>query len=289
MVIWMVIGIVGIAALGFVLDREIFFYEGVHLGPRVQGWLYDRWAAKYDADKAESQRHDTERLAQPLIARLEALGIDLPRVLALDVASGTGRFPLALLKEPAFAGRMIAMDLSREMLARAAAKLAAAHPDHRDRVLLVRHPAARLPFADATFDVASCLEALEIMPDIDEPLAELLRVLKPGGILITSRATEESGRVGKVISTDRFADRLRGLGFSEIDIQPWWRLFDLVWACKPGALHTSEAGELTSVLRCPSCGQAAMSPALRCCRCGAEITASDDGILLYDLTHQTGQ
>jgi hypothetical protein len=45
--LWM-IGPGLLVVLGYLLDREIYFYEGVHLGPRWQAWLYDCWAKKYD-------------------------------------------------------------------------------------------------------------------------------------------------------------------------------------------------------------------------------------------------
>jgi len=59
--------------IGFILDREIYFYEGVHLGPRIQAWLYDRWSKKYDRGKRESQLRDQEFLAQPFCWRLSKM------------------------------------------------------------------------------------------------------------------------------------------------------------------------------------------------------------------------
>ena len=116
-----IIGIgVGIL-IGYLLDREIYFYEGVHLGPRVQAWLYDRWSKKYDDGKRESQLRDTEMLARPLLDLLK----DVPEPFVLDFATGTGRLSYALLSQSDFKGHIIALDLSQGMLEQAAAKLRA--------------------------------------------------------------------------------------------------------------------------------------------------------------------
>ena len=156
MVIGIVIGAVVVLGLVYLfVDREIYLYEGVHLGPRIQGWLYDRWAAEYDKGKRESQLRDPEMLAQPL---LEALR-DVPQPFVLDIATGTGRMPFALLSQPEFKGHILALDISQGMLEQAAVKLAA----HRAGVTLLKYTDLPLPFPDNTFDVVSCLEALEVM------------------------------------------------------------------------------------------------------------------------------
>lgn len=272
-----IFGIAGLAIILIALEREIYFYEGIHLGPRVQGWLYDRWAAKYDLDKHESQAHDVEVLARPMIKALS----DVPKPLILDIATGTGRFPVALLNEPAFTGQMIALDISREMLVHAAQKLA----PFGERVILMRHGALSLPFPDHSFDAVSCLEAFEVMPNMAAPLAELARVLRPGGVLLTTRGTEASGRVRKVVSTEKFAALLRAAGFEQIEIIPWWKYFDRVWARKSGHAVTTDPRNLTDVLQCASCGMVALTEsvphALRCNHCGSQVQTTAEGILLY--------
>lgn len=220
--------IIGIFILGVVLywlDREIYFYEGTHLGPRVQGWLYDRWAAKYDKSKRESQEYDAERLARPIIEAL--VGIPEPSV--LDYATGTGRMPLALLREPEFKGHIVAMDVSKGMLEQADAKLAA-YKGCYELVHLVHLP---LPYPNDSFDVVSCLEALELMPNMEDPLEELFRVLKPGGTFMSSRGTEMSGRKAKVRSVEEFVQILNAAGFERVQVTPWWKWFDHVLARKP--------------------------------------------------------
>lgn len=274
-----IVGIVVVAIILFILDREIYFYEAAHLGPRVQGWLYDRWASKYDKGKRESQLNDAEVLARPLIKVLNEVQPDAPEVFMLDVATGTGRLPAALLSEPEFKGRIVALDLSREMLVHAAEKLAS----YADRVDLLRHSALVLPFPDHSFDAVSCMEALELMPNMETPLAELARVLRPGGVLLTTRGTEASGRANKIVSAEKFAGLLQAAGFEQIEIIPWWKNFDRVWARRAGQSTPVAHRTLTEVLRCPACGTVALarSPyALRCPQCMAEISLTTEGIAL---------
>jgi ubiquinone/menaquinone biosynthesis C-methylase UbiE len=274
-----IVGIVVVAIILFILDREIYFYEAAHLGPRVQGWLYDRWAAQYDKGKHDSQVNDAEVLAHPLIKVLNEVQPEKPEVFMLDVATGTGRLPVALLSEPEFKGRIVALDLSREMLVHAAEKLA----PYADRVDLLRHSALEMPFLEGSFDVVSCMEALELMPNMETPLAELARVLRPGGILLTTRGTEASGRVNKIVATEKFAGLLQAVGFEQIEIIPWWKNFDRVWARRTGQSAPVTHRTLTDVLRCPSCGSVALassSHALRCQQCQTEIARTPEGIAL---------
>jgi len=204
MIPWLV-GAVIIAVILYLLDREIYFYEAVHLSPRIQHWLYDRWAAKYDQGKKETQQKDREMLALPMINRV---GPNQP-ALILDLATGTARLPLILLKEPDFTGTIIGLDISRAMLVQAAAKLA----PYQERATLVQYENLPLPFADNSFDVVSCLEALELMPNMQGPLGELARVLRPGGLLLTSHGNEALGWGDKVVSAEKFTELLRAAGF----------------------------------------------------------------------------
>lgn len=44
----------------------------------------------------------------------------------------------------------------------------------------------RLPFDDASFDIATCIEGIEHVTDRNKTLAEFRRILKPGGVLIVT-------------------------------------------------------------------------------------------------------
>lgn len=264
-------------AIGFLLDREIYFYEGVHLGPRVQAWLYDHWSKKYDEGKRASQLQDDEMLAVPLLQALE----DTPEPFVLDFATGTGRLSRALLNRQHFKGHIVALDLSQGMLEQAASKLNRFQDEAS--VELLRHTSLPLPFPDASFDVVCALEVLELFPGMDEPLRELGRVLRPGGILLTSRGTEESGRRARVKSKGEYVTLLQAHGFEKIEVTKWWKLFDRVIAVKNGVSLPIGSRRLADVLRCPACTatQWQESPGIwKCGACGMERTVTRQGILL---------
>jgi ubiquinone/menaquinone biosynthesis C-methylase UbiE len=282
-----VIGIAILVGVGYILDREIYFYEGVRMGPRVQAWLYDHWAKKYDEGKHESQLRDTEMLARPLLDLLKAV----PEPFVLDFATGTGRLSYALLSQPDFKGHIIAVDLSQGMLEQAVAKinsLAASEKSARatqlpDQVEFLRHVSLPLPFPDSAFDVVCCLEVLELFPNMDEPLAELTRVLRPGGVLLTSRGTEESGRKAKVKSKAVFTALLEKYGLTHIQITTWWKLFDRALAQKNGTSNPVEAKKLSAVMRCGACEQTHWkheTDALVCQNCGKTLSMIKGGIIL---------
>ena len=103
----------------------------------------------------------------------------------LDVGSGAGQIAKHLLKYADADAQITCFDLSLEMVRRARQRLKSAAPSH-----LVAD-VTRLPFADAAFDCVTCGYVIEHLPDARLGLAELSRVMAPGGrmLLLTSEDT----------------------------------------------------------------------------------------------------
>ena len=103
----------------------------------------------------------------------------------LDVGSGAGQILGHLLKQSQPEARLIAYDLSPQMLRRARSRLKS------DRPFYVAGDVVRLPFVDGAFDCVTCGWVLEHLPDPKPGLHELGRVLRPGGSLLLL-ATEDT-------------------------------------------------------------------------------------------------
>jgi len=197
--------------------------EGAYLGRRVVTLLYDWTPRWYDRIKAVTWHEDHEWLVDPLLQRLEAVS----HPLVLDVGTGTGRLPLALLSEGHFDGTVLGLDLSRGMLRRARARL----ESFGERCTLIWHDADDLPFADRTFDVVACLETLEFTPRPRHTLHELVRVLRPRGVLlISNRIGRARWFPGRTFDDDRMFDLLDDHPLRDAQIHNWNSFYDLVWA-----------------------------------------------------------
>lgn len=93
----------------------------------------------------------------------------------LDVGSGAGQLAKHLLKYADRGAKITCIDLSRQMLRRARARLKSDVPE------FVTADLSALPFADASFDGVTCGYVLEHLPEPEMGLAELSRVMKSGG------------------------------------------------------------------------------------------------------------
>jgi len=264
--IWPLVGI-AILFLGAFLYWAFVIAEGVYLGARIVAWTYDLTARQYDRIKKFNPSDDAWLLAGPMLRKLRE--VECP--LVLDVATGTGRMPCALLDRPTFRGYIIGLDLSRRMLHQAQAKL----HDYAGRYTLVWRDAQHLPFPDGTFDAVCCLEALEFMPSPRRLLSEMSRVLRPGGVfLVTNRINWERKLMpGKAFTDDKLRTMLLEVGTIDIEFRSWQVYYDLIWARKAGERSRLGRGTwgLDEILQCPGCQNISLlesTDGFRCSSCG---------------------
>jgi SAM-dependent methyltransferase len=116
----------------------------------------------------------TEPYIYEILDRYDWRGVE-----TLEVGCGQG----TLVNHLAPKGAVITgVDMSEGSLARALA--GARELGHADRVRLLRADAERLPFADASFDAAISSGVLHHTPDTRRGIAEIHRVLRPGGRVV---------------------------------------------------------------------------------------------------------
>ncbi len=106
--------------------------------------------------------------------RLAELAHAAPGMAALDLACGTGDIAFALADRGA---RVAGLDITPRMLRLARAK--------RRDVPLVAGDMMALPFGDARFDIVSTGYGIRNVPVIEPAIAEIARVLKPGGVFLS--------------------------------------------------------------------------------------------------------
>jgi ubiquinone/menaquinone biosynthesis C-methylase UbiE len=96
----------------------------------------------------------------------------------LDAGCGNGRYSKYLLRWADHDAVIAGFDLSQRMLKRARRRL------HSPRINHVAADLTRIPFATGLFDAVVCGYVLEHLPDPRPGLAELARVMRPGGKML---------------------------------------------------------------------------------------------------------
>ncbi len=140
-----------------------------NLQRRVQRYGWDKASASYERFWAEQLAP-----AQKLLLELAALA---PGEQVLDIACGTGLVTFPAGEAVGASGRVVATDISAEMIK----AVAAAAGERGVRGEFQRQDAERLEFADGTFDAALCGLGLMYVPDSQQAVREMHRVLKPRG------------------------------------------------------------------------------------------------------------
>lgn len=147
------------------------------------GLLFDRIAGKYDfLNHLLSLNIDKcwRRKAVKCVLQEKT-----PDVQCLDVAVGTADLAIELarqLSQQHACFNITGIDLSAQMLRIGEEKVK--KRDLQNCISFLQASALDIPFDDNTFDVVTCAYGVRNFSDLDKGLAEMLRVLKPGGQLM---------------------------------------------------------------------------------------------------------
>lgn len=187
----------------------------------------------------------------PFAKRLVEHGYVRPGSRVLDVACGTGVVSRAAAILAGTGGSVAGVDLGEPTLA-----IARAHPAEQNAAPIdyAQADAAVLPFDADDFDVALCQQGLQFFPERAAALAEMRRVLKPGGrvAVATWKDIERSpfsaiaDALGRHVSTEAaqmmhspftlgdsatLAQLMSGAGFREVAVID--ETIECTWASHP--------------------------------------------------------
>jgi ubiquinone/menaquinone biosynthesis C-methylase UbiE len=168
---------------------------------------FSRWSESYDRCILQWLLFGPSH--QVLLRRIRELAGDQPQRL-LDVGCGTGQFA-SRLRSVLPRVEVYAIDLVSDMLVKGRHRW----QQDQGQILAVQGESDRLPFPSGTFDIVTCANSFHHYPRQDRAIAEMRRVLRPGGRLMV---------------IDGYRDSLWG-----------WFIFDVCVATVEGEVHHASA------------------------------------------------
>jgi demethylmenaquinone methyltransferase/2-methoxy-6-polyprenyl-1,4-benzoquinol methylase len=153
------------------------------LEPREVERMFDRIAGPYDMMN-RVMTAGLDRRWRELAAEATGLGNGAN---ALDACCGTGDLARALARRVGRGGQVTGLDFSGEMLERARRKQ---REEGAAEITWVHGDATAMPFADNSFSAVTIGFGLRNLPDPEQGLRELARVVRPGGKVVVLEITQ---------------------------------------------------------------------------------------------------
>ena len=135
------------------------------------------WSSSYRLIAAEKWKAKSAVLGNAVTEAFVEYSRPAPGMRVLDLASGTGEPAITLAQRVGPQGWVTALDQSSELLEIADER---AHSKKLTNFTTHKADAHQLPFADQSFDLATCRFGVMFFSDAKRALTELHRVLKPG-------------------------------------------------------------------------------------------------------------
>ena len=202
--------LVGTCALVALVVLVILLTDGRYFGKGLVYWLYDRFGPAIFSARSDAQ-------TWYLLAERVALS-GTERI--LDVGTAMADLPLTLAGAGMVA-QAIGVDRSAPMMA--AARAVARGRGVGDSVsFAVADLTQGMPFAGGQMDVIFCFGVLEAVPRPEAALAELRRLLRPGGVVVTS-VYRGAATLGASLSVNWYRERMEG---GQVELVPLRRSHD---------------------------------------------------------------
>lgn len=186
---------------------------GVAGGLLLYMWIRERYGrgGPFPARSAAALLNPAREWLQPVRGSLEFFRL-APGQTVLEIGPGPGYFTIEASRMVGPSGRIVCLDVQREMVAILRGRL-------REHSVGNAHPlagdATRLPLADRSIDTAFLVTVLGEVPDRPAALRELRRVIKPGGVL----AFTETFRDSDYVFEDTMRDLCRMAGFELVEVK----------------------------------------------------------------------
>ncbi len=123
---------------------------------------------------------------------------------ALDVGCGAGHWGRTMLSLLPPSATMVGVDREPEFFS--LAQTVAAQRGLAPRLSFVEGTAEALPFADGSFDLVTCQMVLIHVADAAVAIQEMIRVVRPGGLLVLVEPDNRAGNLALLGTNDRLDD-----------------------------------------------------------------------------------
>ncbi|PWK06639.1 demethylmenaquinone methyltransferase [Tumebacillus permanentifrigoris] len=142
-------------------------------------YVFEHIAKRYDLMNSVLSAGFHKRWRKITMAKMNVQ----PGQAAIDVCSGTGDWAISLAQHVGPTGKVVGLDFSQEMLRYSYPKIEAAGV--QKQTSMIHGNAMELPYEANTFHFATNGFALRNVPDVPTVLSEMMRVVKPGGLVVS--------------------------------------------------------------------------------------------------------
>jgi SAM-dependent methyltransferase len=222
-----------VSLLGFIW--VLGFTELSYLGNKGIKFLYNLFSSIYELKWLAKEYSSTELTQQLFLEPLKLALQNSQNAKMLDLACGTGRMSLMVLRQSWFQGSIKAIDFSEGMTRKFRKNIQALEAEKQSRLeLQFANLKDWTPSQVAEYDVVSLMEVGEFLPFFVPLVSSISKALKPGALFLLSKPPDWMAWTyfGRCQTTLQLTNLLKEAGFSKILIHKWSSRYEVVQAWK---------------------------------------------------------